>query len=991
MKKIIFIGLAVIIPIIAIIFFGGFLDPQARAAVDTTPKSLSLISPNGGQQWQVGKTYNITWNASGVKYVNIYIHGSCMAGSCSNGHCTAPICIKNDCMPAPPLPKCMQYSCNSVFIAGQVPADTGTYSWTVPANESLFTDAKIVVEEDVSDPQNQTCLQDASDSVFSIVSASTTCISEGNTGISFNGDKCCAGLTSIANSWEIIANSSGNQSTRCIAPNDGSFVCTKCGDGICGAGENNCNCSQDCATTKSITVTSPNGGEGFYSGNSYDITWNSSGVKTVSIYLSEDTVYGGGVSISSACAPPLTSSSSYWSPCNEVIAKNISASLGKYSWTIPVSSNIVKGKIFIEADSILPRINDTSDGYFNVKPGVSCSGSEWLCSLTNQCAKKGEICCNGMMGGCIDEHGCNPTAGYSWCELKQKCLRTWEELCPECKTDSDCPQVVCFKAPCPQYKCLNEKCVQTVETCVEKNGSCCRGDFCNSSDVFCIEGSSPVFKGCDSNCLAQWTCEQKKHIFVVAPNGKEEWVSGKTYNITWKSEGIDKINIQLVNYENGFRCSPKSLIFGEDPSSLKCGPFYYTIASNVSASAGKYSWTVPEKLSSGKYKVRIETPLSGIYYDSYQASESEQQIVPFIKPVEYYSDESDQYFSVINSVSSCDQLCKAKGYVSGTCNIWAISPEGLKNAGCKAGYVNIGEASDCSLCSKVNSAIEKCIDGVGKTCCCQSEILPTPTPTPTASPSPSPTPTPISSCDWCGNLCVRKTSEQVCIFLAPPDGYECKEVDNQCQAIKKEITCKTFVTCAPGYTESDSGKKDSNKCPIIDCIPIYPDNSLVKFLDNPRVYLILKGKKLWIPSISAFNALKLDWSKIKQVAKTELDLYPDAKLIRAIGEPYVFIISSVGYKRHIPSESVFNSYGFKWSDIVEASLDLVKSYPDMVLAQLEGDYRVYKLEYNSQLGKVEKRWIKTSEAFERLGYDWPMISTINKTEFDFYPEGSPIE
>lgn len=30
-----------------------------------------------------------------------------------------------------------------------------------------------------------------------------------------------------------------------------------------------------------------------------------------------------------------------------------------------------------------------------------------------------------------DEFGCIPSAGYSWCEEKQKCLREWEEECEE--------------------------------------------------------------------------------------------------------------------------------------------------------------------------------------------------------------------------------------------------------------------------------------------------------------------------------------------------------------------------------------------------------------------------------------------------------------------------------------------------------------------------------------------------------------------------------
>jgi hypothetical protein len=34
-----------------------------------------------------------------------------------------------------------------------------------------------------------------------------------------------------------------------------------------------------------------------------------------------------------------------------------------------------------------------------------------------------------MVGNDRDAHGCIPSAGYSWCELKQKCLRPWEEAC----------------------------------------------------------------------------------------------------------------------------------------------------------------------------------------------------------------------------------------------------------------------------------------------------------------------------------------------------------------------------------------------------------------------------------------------------------------------------------------------------------------------------------------------------------------------------------
>jgi hypothetical protein len=34
-----------------------------------------------------------------------------------------------------------------------------------------------------------------------------------------------------------------------------------------------------------------------------------------------------------------------------------------------------------------------------------------------------------LVGADRDAHGCIGSAGYSWCDVKQKCLRTWEEPC----------------------------------------------------------------------------------------------------------------------------------------------------------------------------------------------------------------------------------------------------------------------------------------------------------------------------------------------------------------------------------------------------------------------------------------------------------------------------------------------------------------------------------------------------------------------------------
>ncbi len=63
-----------------------------------------------------------------------------------------------------------------------------------------------------------------------------------------------------------------------------------------------------------------------------------------------------------------------------------------------------------------------------------------------------------MVGNDRDAHGCIPSAGYSWCEAKQKCYRPWEENCtaqaaPECTTVADCGvgAASCINGTCSQY------------------------------------------------------------------------------------------------------------------------------------------------------------------------------------------------------------------------------------------------------------------------------------------------------------------------------------------------------------------------------------------------------------------------------------------------------------------------------------------------------------------------------------------------------------
>ena len=61
-----------------------------------------------------------------------------------------------------------------------------------------------------------------------------------------------------------------------------------------------------------------------------------------------------------------------------------------------------------------------------------CMGSGCPCAESSaNCA----LDCGMMVGNDSDANGCKASAGYSWCEVKQKCLRVWEENCTSALED----------------------------------------------------------------------------------------------------------------------------------------------------------------------------------------------------------------------------------------------------------------------------------------------------------------------------------------------------------------------------------------------------------------------------------------------------------------------------------------------------------------------------------------------------------------------------
>jgi hypothetical protein len=118
------------------------------------------------------------------------------------------------------------------------------------------------------------------------------------------------------------------------------------------------------------------------------------------------------------------------------------------------------------------------------------------------------------IGGDKDEHGCLIAAGYSWCEAKQKCLRTWEEPCEVggactssggtvekgmcCKSAEDFPNLcligACGCGPADSHE---------VSICNCGEGKCWDGEECVSvvnSFGECVAAGYPIMESYPRQC-----------------------------------------------------------------------------------------------------------------------------------------------------------------------------------------------------------------------------------------------------------------------------------------------------------------------------------------------------------------------------------------------------------------------------------------------------------------------------------------------------------
>jgi hypothetical protein len=162
---------------------------------------------------------------------------------------------------------------------------------------------------------------------------------------------------------------------------------------------------------------------------------------------------------------------------------------------------------------------------------------------------------------------------------------------------------------------------------------------------------------------------------------------------------------------------------------------------------------------------------------------------------------------------------------------------------------------------------------------------------------------------------------------------------------------------------------------------------LIKNLKPGTLYRYRVAAKDVAGNMSFSGEKSLSTVSVEAIAKVELRFRIAAlKLARAGGDTRVYYVTDSGLKKWIRNEEIFRSYkNNKWENIVVVSPGDLDIYPNVSLIRHGEDKKVYKIEGNT------KRWIKTAEAFNGLGYKWNEILAINKTEFDFYKDGTVIE
>ncbi|MEA3344498.1 MAG: Ser-Thr-rich GPI-anchored membrane family protein, partial [Patescibacteria group bacterium] len=194
----------------------------------------------------------------------------------------------------------------------------------------------------------------------------------------------------------------------------------------------------------------------------------------------------------------------------------------------------------------------------------------------------------------------------------------------------------------------------------------------------CAVSGTPMY----GNNMTIISSAPQRSISVLSPNGGEQLIIGKTYDIAWDYSGINEIGIYLLDFYG----------IGEE----------ILINRFVPASSNVYSWIVTNNIvASNEYKIELRG-----YYGS--------------NPNEYISDKSNGYFTISEPATGCDARNISVwdwNYCTSECPCSAGEGDCDSDADCTTGYchnnvgANYGQTSSMDVCENKSTTITPtCID-----------------------------------------------------------------------------------------------------------------------------------------------------------------------------------------------------------------------------------------------------------------------------------------
>ncbi|MDP8315183.1 MAG: Ser-Thr-rich GPI-anchored membrane family protein [Candidatus Celaenobacter antarcticus] len=480
-----------------------FSDNDFTIEEEPVADYITVTSPNGGETWQMGTSYNITWNDNISSYVKIDLYKS---GTYNRE------------------------------IKDSTPSD-GSYSWSIPTDltESSSYKVKITSTSNISvnDYSNNyfTIEEEPVDDYITVTSPNggetwemgTTYDIKWDDNISENVKIELYKSGSFYRTITSSTSSDGTYSWSFPIVEESSWYKVK----ITSTSNSSVNDFSDnyfsIVKPPFIKVTSPNGGETWHMGTPYNITWDDN--------------------ISSNVKIELYKSGSFYRTLSSSTASD-----GTYNWSIPTDlaeSSSYKVKITSTSNSSL---YDYSNNYFTIVE------ADYIIVTS-------------------------PNGGETW-QMSTSHNITWDDN-------------ISSNVKIELYK--SGSFYRTLSSSTASDGTynwSIPTDFAESSS-YKVKITSTSNSSLYDYSNNYFTIVESNYITVTTPNGSETWQMGTPHDITWDDNISSYVKIELY----------------------KSGSFYRTISSST-ASDGTYNWSIPTDLvESSSYKVKITSTSNSYLYD----------------------------------------------------------------------------------------------------------------------------------------------------------------------------------------------------------------------------------------------------------------------------------------------------------------------------------------------------------------------------------------